>query len=230
MSPGESSAPAGWYADSETDRERFWDGNAWTDRVRSSAGGPDEQIEVNRAGVGLTLGGAALLIVALFLPELEGPGIVPVKQNSIAQNGQWEFLIAAVVAVAATYRVVQQRRTSYALLVVGLVVIGFAVYYGTGDRLELNSVLTGAPIGRASPGIGLFAAGFAGVLIAAGGLLLAGHGIWFGGEQTAPRLTKTCPDCAETILADARVCRHCGYRFDAPGDAGPPSKSEAAVR
>lgn len=21
------------------------------------------------------------------------------------------------------------------------------------------------------------------------------------------------PDCAETILADAKVCKHCGYRF-----------------
>jgi Uncharacterised protein family UPF0547 len=26
--------------------------------------------------------------------------------------------------------------------------------------------------------------------------------------------TKTCPDCAETVLAAARVCKHCGYRFD----------------
>jgi hypothetical protein len=25
--------------------------------------------------------------------------------------------------------------------------------------------------------------------------------------------TKRCPDCAETVLAEARVCKHCGYRF-----------------
>jgi hypothetical protein len=30
----------------------------------------------------------------------------------------------------------------------------------------------------------------------------------------APARTKTCPDCAEEILAAARVCKHCRCRFD----------------
>lgn len=28
--------------------------------------------------------------------------------------------------------------------------------------------------------------------------------------------TKECPDCAEEVLAAARVCKHCRYRFDEP--------------
>jgi hypothetical protein len=31
--------------------------------------------------------------------------------------------------------------------------------------------------------------------------------------KVATNATKKCPDCAETVLADARVCKHCGYRF-----------------
>lgn len=29
-----------------------------------------------------------------------------------------------------------------------------------------------------------------------------------------PRLEKNCPDCGETVLYVAKVCKHCGYRFD----------------
>lgn len=32
------------------------------------------------------------------------------------------------------------------------------------------------------------------------------------------RHVKKCPDCAENVLVDARVCRHCGYRFDGKGE------------
>lgn len=26
--------------------------------------------------------------------------------------------------------------------------------------------------------------------------------------------TKPCPDCAEIVLAEARICKHCRYRFE----------------
>ena len=30
---------------------------------------------------------------------------------------------------------------------------------------------------------------------------------------TSPALTKRCPDCAEEVKADARICRFCRYEF-----------------
>jgi hypothetical protein len=48
-----------------------------------------------------------------------------------------------------------------------------------------------------------------------------------GVEPEAP--TKTCPDCAETVLAAARVCRHCGYRFEAPPRAAPDTRLPPAL-
>jgi ribosomal protein S27AE len=40
---------------------------------------------------------------------------------------------------------------------------------------------------------------------------------------------KVCPDCAETILADAKVCKHCGYRGVAPKSPIPAPKPAAAA-
>jgi len=41
----------------------------------------------------------------------------------------------------------------------------------------------------------------------------------FPGSESADRQPgrrlKTCPDCAESVLSAARVCRYCGFRFDA---------------
>ena len=53
------------------------------------------------------------------------------------------------------------------------------------------------------------------------------------------RPTKVCPDCAETVLAEAKVCKHCGKRFeedaepsvveeqDEPADVGVEEDGEA---
>ncbi|WP_082109829.1 zinc ribbon domain-containing protein [Mycobacterium sp. UM_Kg1] len=61
---------------------------------------------------------------------------------------------------------------------------------------------------------------------------------WTDSPATLQAQTKACPDCAETVLAAARVCKHCGYRFaarpmSAPSKADPqakPARTTSKVR
>lgn len=43
-------------------------------------------------------------------------------------------------------------------------------------------------------------------------------------DEAALAPTKVCPDCAETVLADARICRFCRHEFE----AGDPSEGAPA--
>ena len=90
------------------------------------------------------------------------------------------------------------------------------MYSGTGSRAELHSVgsIAGETLSvTGSPAIGLYAAGAAGCLAMLGGWILAGHNV-ASFEPNSTARTKACPDCAETILEAARVCKHCGHRFE----------------
>lgn len=84
----------------------------------------------------------------------------------------------------------------------------------------------------AGPGIALYVLAIGSAFFALGGVIIAltpqlrqlqrDAGLSLG------QPVKRCPDCAESVLAEARVCKHCGYRFDTtpmetttpkPGDA-----------
>jgi Uncharacterised protein family UPF0547 len=179
-----------------------------------------EEFEVNTAGVVLALLGATLLVIAVFLPHVESNKFFRVQDNSLIQGGDgWIFIGLAVGIGLATWAASQRHKRTWVVLILALIAAALAIYEGTGDRVELSSV-GGAGLSldqalqteHANPGLGIWAAGAGAVLAGLGGVLLAGRR--FGAASDVPeRRLKKCPDCAETVLADANVCKHCGYRF-----------------
>jgi ribosomal protein L40E len=49
------------------------------------------------------------------------------------------------------------------------------------------------------------------------------------GVMSEQAMEKVCPECAETVKPEARVCRFCGYRFDGVEPASAPSSPRAAL-
>lgn len=54
---------------------------------------------------------------------------------------------------------------------------------------------------------------------AAAGSMIIEEGIPQGRIESAE--DKLCPQCAETVKRAAKVCRHCGFTFEAPASSGP---------
>jgi hypothetical protein len=191
----------------------------------------DERYEINPVGLGLALLGAVTMVIAVFLPRVESATFTfgGIQQNTLIQSGDgWLFIGIAAGIAGAAYRSWKQGKRSWAVIVLGLLAIGIAYYDGTDkDSLTLYhldqngdaNILGGAV--TADPGVGIYVAGVGGVLTLLGGWQMRRNSELVEanlpvdvGPRSAP--TKTCPDCAETILAAAKVCRHCGYRFDSP--------------
>jgi hypothetical protein len=176
------------------------------------------EADPNIGAMGLAGIAAALAIVCVFLPALESSTFSTIAKNTLIQSGGgWLILGCAVGILGAVYRLYSTRTPTWAVLVLGLVILGVAVYYGTGDRTELESVGPN-PFSqemvtvKGSPAVGIYAAGAAGLLAMFAGYIIGGGSI--SSYQGAGRRTKVCPDCAETVLDAARICKHCGHRFD----------------
>lgn len=174
----------------------------------------EETVEPNVVALFATVGAAILGIVAVFLPALESESFSKIRQNTLIQGGVGFFVIGLCLAMLGTaYRVYQSRTKSWAVSIAGFLLVGAAVFSGTGSRAELEGTnLIGETITeKASPAIGIYAVGAAGAIALFAGYAIATNRGTLG--QGDNRKTKVCPDCAETVLAAARKCKHCGHQF-----------------
>jgi hypothetical protein len=170
----------------------------------------------------LALAGALVMAVAVFLPRFNRHIFARVGNNTLIHSGNgWLFIAFAVLIATCVYRIhrnAERYRSAAAVLLVAVIAIGLAIYDGTGKRFEPKNVLvvvTG-PITekeiteKGDPGIGIYGAGVGGLSALVGGVWIMGWG--YGGKEEGRRF-KVCPDCAEKVLADAQVCKHCRHRF-----------------
>jgi hypothetical protein len=168
----------------------------------------------NPLALGLIIVGAVALAISTFLPLVEPAGTFRmIEHNTLIQRGGWMLVALALGIAVSGYRVSQGRWTARWLPMVlcvsaaGLIVLNdknLRTLYPVGPD---GNPITTEPGIVANPGIAIYVAG-AGVAAA-----FIGSAMLLRSRQAR---TKKCPDCAETVLADAKVCKHCGCRFASP--------------
>jgi hypothetical protein len=194
----------------------------------------------NPLALGLVIVGAAAIALAAFLP-LDEPANAfrMVEHNTLIQHGGWQLIVLAVAIAAGGFRVNQRDGNGWPWPVVGCVFVAIRIIMWATDK-DLRTLYPVGPDGNpitSQPGtvvplgIAIYVAGV-GVGVALIGSLMLRQTEMSDAEDPlvaaweAAKTTKKCPDCAETILADARVCKHCGYRF-APSAAADAQKPAA---
>jgi hypothetical protein len=203
----------------------------------------DKTVSENPLGLGLLIVGAAALAISTFLPLVQPVNALRmVQDNTLIQHGGWPLIGLALGIAASGYRASRGKPIQVVLCLVlctiaAVVVVADAT--DTGMRtlypVQLNGTVdTSQPGTVASLGIAIYGAG-AGIAAAFIGSLIVAQSAEQRGPDNlvaaAPRAaTKNCPDCAETILADAKVCKHCGYRFAPTVSSKPATKPPAPAQ
>jgi hypothetical protein len=186
------------------------------------------EYRVNPVGVVLVVVGGAMLALSSFLPLDEPSGAFRlVEKNTLIEHGEWWLLaIGAILVVAALSSSYSRRRPGWSVFILAVIAAGLVVYLAQDKGLRtlypLNTSGEAEPSGQGTVvplGIAIYVAG------AGAALSVIGAWVMRRTVEAAPvgpaQVTKQCPDCAETVLAEANVCKHCGYRF-APPSAGQP--------
>jgi ribosomal protein L32 len=194
-------------------------------QVEASAQAASVRYAINPAGVALACIGALAMAIAAFLP-LDEPGrFARVTENALIHHGGWAFLaLGAGIAVSA-YRDYSAGQLKWTVVVLGVIALGLAIVIGTNKGYRTLYPLNSSGEPETSLGGTVEPLGLA-VYVAGAGACAAILGGWImrhsstGELQTAPDTLKKCPDCAETVQAGARVCKHCGYRFDSTASLG----------
>lgn len=221
----------------------------WSRRKRKdapeSSTGPREKLEASPSespdqseipqlsypGIALCVLGVAVITVGLFLPSVQAPEVQTIKDNAIIQSGDaapFAFIVTFIMLGVFAGRKKTNKGRSAAIA--GAVGVAYAIYLGTGSRLELEYIDSVDALGQAttvmgSPGVGIYAAGFGSFLAMIGGLSIAGS----SQTEDVPLEAelKTCPSCAESVKSAAKVCRYCGFRFEDQPEVPSPEKATA---
>jgi hypothetical protein len=182
---------------------------------------------VNPSGAGFTLVAAVLLLVGTLLP-IHARFPIDFSHNSLITSGRWWVTVIAVaMGVNATYMILRPRAddrnrawAAFAGSLTGLIVGIWGFTQGF-QQVTLGSSQRVLPPGlviiQAHAGIGVYVVLIAGALGLTGSVLMLRDRDWKLIRTSAD--VKKCPDCAELILVDARVCKHCGFRY--PDGYGP---------
>ncbi len=204
--------------------------------------------QINPLALGLVIVGPAALALAAFLPldEAAGP-FGRVEQNTLIQHGGWQLIVLAIAIAAAGFRASQHRDQARvgAIILCVLAAIRTIAWATDKDLRTLYPVGPGGALDTSHPGtvvdlgIAIYVAGFGLALASVGSLMFFQRGrheaddaliaAWREKKEAEKKpTTKKCPDCAETILAAAKVCKHCGYRFATAARSASPQQPATA--
>jgi hypothetical protein len=158
-------APAGWYPDpNQVATQRYWDGLTWTDQSAPLSSAPEQGWTVTiNARVVLVLLSALACLVSVFLPHAEATTPFHIAHNTFMSDSDGIIiLVIALAIVAAGFRDATKPKLSWALAILGLVLVALALFEGGSEQLKLVNGLGQEVASTAGPAV--YVLGMGGVL------------------------------------------------------------------